>query len=221
MKNFKKVLACVMAVATLGCGASSVVVSAYNDDVENNNAIVSKDTFQTVYEKNGLSVVKADFNEDSTILYFDDDTTYTLPMCDDVVLGLKVPTEDDTECYYIIGYAINYKQPHKYEKDSKLDEYPTTATLPDGTDINISTYDNIQAVFDLDGKYMGYRTEFGENGYSEIMSSVTIGDSENKPITEITVGDSTFPRGDINLDGKVNTVDLLMLKKYLLGLMEW
>ena len=49
----------------------------------------------------------------------------------------------------------------------------------------------------------------------------TIGESENKPITEITVGDSTFPRGDINLDGKVNTVDLLMLKKYLLGLMEW
>ena len=40
-------------------------------------------------------------------------------------------------------------------------------------------------------------------------------------ITEFTVGDSTFPRGDINLDGKVNTVDLLMLKKYLLGLMEW
>ena len=54
-----------------------------------------------------------------------------------------------------------------------------------------------------------------------IFKDTTIGDSENKPITEITVGDSTFPRGDINLDGKVNTVDLLMLKKYLLGLMEW
>ena len=51
--------------------------------------------------------------------------------------------------------------------------------------------------------------------------NIVIGDSENKPITEITVGDSTFPRGDINLDGKVNTVDLLMLKKYLLGLIEW
>ena len=51
--------------------------------------------------------------------------------------------------------------------------------------------------------------------------NIVIGDSENKPITEFTVGDSTFPRGDINLDGKVNTVDLLMLKKYLLGLMEW
>ncbi len=54
-----------------------------------------------------------------------------------------------------------------------------------------------------------------------IFKDTTIGDSENKPITEITVGDSTFPRGDINLDGKVNTLDLLMLKKYLLGLMEW
>ena len=45
--------------------------------------------------------------------------------------------------------------------------------------------------------------------------------NSNKSITEITVGDSTFPRGDINLDGKTNTLDLLMLKKYLLGLMEW
>ena len=44
---------------------------------------------------------------------------------------------------------------------------------------------------------------------------------DDKYKTEFTVGDSTFPRGDINLDGKVNTVDLLMLKKYLLGLMEW
>ncbi len=49
----------------------------------------------------------------------------------------------------------------------------------------------------------------------------TVGESSGNPNTEFTVGDSTFPRGDINLDGKVNTVDLLMLKKYLLGLMEW
>ncbi|MEE7583115.1 MAG: dockerin type I domain-containing protein, partial [Oscillospiraceae bacterium] len=55
----------------------------------------------------------------------------------------------------------------------------------------------------------------------DIAPAQTVGESENKPITEFTVGDSTFPRGDINLDGKVNTVDLLMLKKYLLGLMEW
>ena len=49
----------------------------------------------------------------------------------------------------------------------------------------------------------------------------TVGESSGNPNTEFTIGDSTFPRGDINLDGKVNTVDLLMLKKYLLGLMEW
>ncbi len=49
----------------------------------------------------------------------------------------------------------------------------------------------------------------------------TVGESSGNPNTEFTVGDSTFPRGDINLDGKVNTLDLLMLKKYLLGLMEW
>ncbi len=68
-----------------------------------------------------------------------------------------------------------------------------------------------------------YTEEFykGEVGVdiSVAEDDTTIGDST--PVTEFTVGESTFPRGDINLDGKVNTVDLLMLKKYLLGLMEW
>ncbi|MCD7799648.1 MAG: hypothetical protein LUG94_00335 [Ruminococcus sp.] len=48
----------------------------------------------------------------------------------------------------------------------------------------------------------------------------SLGDSEDS-ITEFTVGDSVYPRGDINLDGKTNTADLLYLKKYLLGLIEW
>ena len=46
--------------------------------------------------------------------------------------------------------------------------------------------------------------------------NVTIGNSN-------TVGDSepTGVRGDINYDGKVTTVDLLLLKKYLLGIVKW
>jgi len=57
----------------------------------------------------------------------------------------------------------------------------------------------------------------GEDGS---IPDVTIGESEDS-ITEFTVGDSVYPRGDINLDGKANTADLLYLKKYLLGLIEW
>ena len=46
--------------------------------------------------------------------------------------------------------------------------------------------------------------------------TTTIGEST-------TVGDSepTGVRGDINYDGKVTTVDLLLLKKYLLGIVKW
>ena len=46
--------------------------------------------------------------------------------------------------------------------------------------------------------------------------NVTIGNSN-------TVGDSepTGVRGDINYDGKVTTLDLLLLKKYLLGITTW
>ncbi|MCD7799846.1 MAG: hypothetical protein LUG94_01350 [Ruminococcus sp.] len=56
----------------------------------------------------------------------------------------------------------------------------------------------------------------------DISININIGDSDSEDsITEFTVGDSVYPRGDINLDGKTNTADLLYLKKYLLGLIEW
>ncbi|MCD7799651.1 MAG: hypothetical protein LUG94_00350 [Ruminococcus sp.] len=73
--------------------------------------------------------------------------------------------------------------------------------------------------------YMYYNYDGGLEGdgawvilESEIAKSEI--DSEDS-ITEFTVGDSVYPRGDINLDGKTNTADLLYLKKYLLGLIEW
>jgi len=54
----------------------------------------------------------------------------------------------------------------------------------------------------------------------ETDDDITIGESKDS-ITAFTIGDSVYPRGDINLDGKANTADLLYLKKYLLGLIEW
>ena len=40
---------------------------------------------------------------------------------------------------------------------------------------------------------------------------------------DLTIGNSkaTGVRGDINYDGKVTTADLLLLKKYLLGIVKW
>ncbi len=86
-------------------------------------------------------------------------------------------------------------------------------TLPNGDTIeklgNVIIYR-----YNSNGEFVGY-----------LFDSVSIPadddiDSEGS-ITEFTVGDSVYPRGDINLDGKTNTADLLYLKKYLLGLIEW
>ena len=87
---------------------------------------------------------------------------------------------------------------------------------------NNITLDEYNNYFYLEETYSYIRVVYDYGIHDFLLSGEDIPKvDENKPITEITVGDSTFPRGDINLDGKVNTVDLLMLKKYLLGLMEW
>ena len=79
--------------------------------------------------------------------------------------------------------------------------------------------ENVKFIGAVDVHY--FQTELAMSSHSFTYEIPILPSNGNKSITEITVGDSTFPRGDINLDGKTNTLDLLMLKKYLLGLMEW
>lgn len=59
---------------------------------------------------------------------------------------------------------------------------------------------------------------------SNKVDNVTIGESDNKDKT--TIGDSiqlqpTGIRGDVNYDGEVNLIDLLLLKKYILQIITW
>ncbi|MCD7799847.1 MAG: hypothetical protein LUG94_01355 [Ruminococcus sp.] len=91
---------------------------------------------------------------------------------------------------------------------------------PDGTEIYGGIYSELVG-FDEDGNPI--IVENIPDGVEVIpTSAVAIGESDSEDsITEFTVGDSVYPRGDINLDGKANTADLLYLKKYLLGLIEW
>jgi len=234
MNRFKKALTYVLAVATLECYISVIPVSADFVNIQNDDSIVSKVDFGTTYEKNTTTIIDVEFNQDSTVLYFYDGTTYTLPMCDDIIESsliekLDTPIEFEVdgvkyttdECYYLIGYAISYMHHNYMGNDSSTYVFPDEVTLPDGTVLSCESFSDVQAVYNLDGKYMGYRTRIGEGEYSNIiLSELVIGDSED-PITEFTVGDSVYPRGDINLDGKANTADLLYLKKYLLGLIEW
>jgi hypothetical protein len=83
-------------------------------------------------------------------------------------------------------------------------------------------YDDVEAVYNLDGKYMGYRYKIGEDDFSDIFttSDTTIGDSDNTQTVELNET-PTGIRGDVNYDGEVNAVDLLLLKKYLLQIITW
>ena len=212
MKNLKKILSCVMAIATLGCMSS---ISAY---AEFGVPLLKYDTIETSFVGNDIKNVE--YTDDATLIMLNNGDTYSLPKgcVDGIFYNVAENKIDSTGEGNLVAYCVNVKV---LNQDG---EY--YAILPSGNKIaDINGISKVQAVYDLNNKYIGYRVDYmgGEDGsFSNVMSdSLTIGESENKPITEFTVGDSTFPRGDINLDGKVNTVDLLMLKKYLLGLMEW
>ena len=220
MKNLKKVLACVMATTTLGC-ISLVPMNAdamiYKDNLSANdmNPYVLVDDLDVMENGPVIIVIKNSNDEVRDRVIFD----YISEEESEVV---GTGTRPDGKTYEIRNTGEYVKR-----IDDTVDTSKATKEITAYTD-----YDVIDIYFDFGADNLGwFKYDIINGTYENLESSITkdmlektnttIGESENKPITEFTVGDSTFPRGDINLDGKVNTVDLLMLKKYLLGLMEW
>ena len=235
MKNLKKTVASILAFTTL-CGATFIPISAsavttssgawgYVDNA--NDSGVSYDWLMNYGIEQSLIIV---INKGVTTTYYFDGSS------EEDWNPFFVKVEDDTEV------------PDNINKTIKIDFDNNIIEGNDG--LKIKEYHQDAYKNELgeefparDGKVIYFyvltrNRQFYQEGYFDTYNNfwmllespalpipekdnTTIGESENKPITEITVGDSTFPRGDINLDGKVNTVDLLMLKKYLLGLMEW
>ena len=230
MKNLKKTVASILAFTTL-CGATFIPISASAvtpnsgawGDVDNTNDVSYDWLMNYGIEQSLITVI----NKGVTTTYYFDGSSGN---------SFFVKVEDDTEV------------PDNINKTIKIDFDNNIIEGNDG--LEIKEYHQDAFKNDLgeefparDGKVIYFyvltrNRQFYQEGYLDAdndfwvllespalpipeKDNTTIGESENKPITEITVGDSTFPRGDINLDGKVNTVDLLMLKKYLLGLMEW
>ena len=206
MKNFKKVLAYAMSIATLG-SLTLIPMNVSADVVLDNSQLYiyeSDDTKQLDYQ------LPDDFDIQSVI----EDENHTI-----VLDGTKfILTDICVEISDGWGHSgVRY--------DITNDVMSTIEKENDGEVYYVEFFFNRE---EDDYLYMYVLNKNVENNPKVLQSqsiaiapAPTVGESENKPITEFTVGDSTFPRGDINLDGKVNTVDLLMLKKYLLGLMEW
>ncbi len=140
------------------------------------------------------------------------------------------------ECYYVLGYTVSCANVHEFTGNiedeneyiydgthssqyTKHKPLGDSVALPDGTVLNCEGLRrDVEIVYDLNGKYMGFRVprSGGEDGmFSDIYiipsnSNVVIGSSESISVS-----------GDVNDDGKATTIDLLLLKKYLLGITTW
>ena len=148
--------------------------------------------------------------------------------------GKTVDTSN--QCYYILGYTVSCANVHEFTGNiedeneyiydgthssqyTKHKPLGDSVALPDGTVLNCEGLRrDVEIVYDLNGKYMGFRVprSGGEDGmFSDIYiipsnSNVVIGSSESISVS-----------GDVNDDGKATTIDLLLLKKYLLGITTW
>ena len=201
MKNFKKIITCILAVTALNCmlltpiGVSAVLKDA---DTSNNEPFIGYEEYIKYCEENalkdGIIIVKNAGTGDGTYHFGSGNSNLSWIE--------KVDDNFDTSSFENI-IIMDFKNPPENDKEFN---YILVETGDAYTHIH---FDTVMQEWNIDDVSV------------QKPNNTTIGESENKPITEITVGDSTFPRGDINLDGKVTTVDLLMLKKYLLGLMEW
>ena len=194
MKNFKRILTGVLATLVVGSCVSLVPVSA---DVETDA------TLTRTSENSPCYLLSDSFDIQSVV----DDENQTLVV--------------DGKVFKLVGV---------YEMTENVDLF--------GLQVEKIGKQYLFKSDDIDNGYAySYEVYYDENRYdsaipknslrrimvgmSSNIDTPTVGESSGNPNTEFTIGDSTFPRGDINLDGKVNTVDLLMLKKYLLGLIEW
>ena len=133
--------------------------------------------------------------------------------------------ENGTELYRDLdGNFLGYKVRHDV-LDSDGNRI-SQLTLPTGEILDVPKYDenggivgSVSYIYNNKGEFTEYIINTMYDIPASIISigeSTTVGDST-------TVGESepTGVRGDINYDGKVTTLDLLLLKRYLLGIIKW
>ena len=195
MKNFKKIIASTLVlISIIGC-ASTMQISANSE--QSLFAVVAVGDEKYDVETNKIAFVV----EDKTVS--DDAQVYVYNF-----ENRKIYLDNNADLS-TFDRVFNVSE----------DNIPVIRTTVDD-DIPAISYTRL---LDITYDYEYHQWIYSAQVSSDVTSNdkSTVGESSGNPNTEFTIGDSTFPRGDINLDGKVNTVDLLMLKKYLLGLMEW
>ncbi|MCD7800149.1 MAG: hypothetical protein LUG94_02940 [Ruminococcus sp.] len=197
--------------------------------------ILKEDTITTTID-GYISDIDQNNNTFTVTTYDMKDITYTID-ADYVYIPEDI---DITNLVHIIGYNVStenwYTNPYRVfvEPSYKVTLNGVVTSVENGK--AIVKFDNSWSYELLISANVGdtvIATNYGDcidddwfnSATIQIASNtedVTLGDSgEEQSIIAFTIGDSVYPRGDINLDGKANTADLLYLKKYLLGLIEW
>ena len=140
--------------------------------------------------------------DDFTIQSVLDDENQTLVLNGKVLKLWNVYVRDHNDDPFFAEDKIDYVYDFKEEgnKNSYFEYYLSGVNKTPESEVTNKTIDEV-----------GYLGASDPNA-----GNVTIGNSN-------TVGESepTGVRGDINYDGKVTTLDLLLLKKYLLGITTW
>ena len=168
-----------------------------------------------------------------------------LSTCLVIPTSAEVVYDDITSTVDEYGCTV-YQLPDDFTIQTVLDDKDKTLVLNGKKLVVLKEYTidhNEDAFFPEDR--VDYTCEFIVEGNDKTYFAYQLRDIENTPenkatnktIEEITfdvskdptVGESTTVgeseptgvRGDINYDGKVTTLDLLLLKKYLLGIVKW
>ena len=196
MKNYKKLIASALAIISIISCTSAMQISANSEE--------------SLFAVVAVGDEKYNIDETSKIAFVVEDKTVS----------------DDAQVY--VYDSENRKMCLDNNADLSTFDMVFNVSEDNIPVIKTTVQDDISAILytrllDISYDYEYHQWIFAAQTSNNVTSNdkPTVGESSGNPNTEFTIGDSTFPRGDINLDGKVNTVDLLMLKKYLLGLMEW
>jgi hypothetical protein len=212
MKNAKRIVALIMAVATLG-SLSGIASSAITiKDADASNTYSNYEQILAYYEQNALTeaVLILEGSEE-------DDGTYYWLGTGEPSIDLSVFSDEELT-------TIKKHFPVKIDDSVDVSAVETVRTV---------TREDSSIPIDIGYCYTSMGYVFDELGAwtqdESAIQKATIGDSDED--SEATIGDSTTSvslnetptnvRGDVNYDGVVNAVDLLLLKKYLLKLITW
>lgn len=198
MKKFIKILSSLMVVATLGTTFFITPIGSDALDMNKDNPYYSDSYYKENSIKNAIFMVKD--GEFSSTYYLVNGYIYTDGNCKGTVQYPVIDENIDISAFETI--IIDAEESDEVEVKFLVDRI---------TSYSVTSY------------------IFSEHTWESILISMpkqedkepTIGTSENEKNKDGLYSVPTGIRGDVNYDGLVNNIDVMVLRKYILHLIEW